>query len=57
MKTHPGSAWARAGPQLMAALGNTATNVARLGGHSNIAAAQRAAAWSPHPITNALRAA
>jgi predicted transposase YbfD/YdcC len=46
-----------AGPQLMAALRNTATNIARLGGHSNIAAAQRAAAWSPNAITDALRAA
>jgi predicted transposase YbfD/YdcC len=46
-----------AGPQLMAALRRTATNVARLGGHFDIAAAQRAAAWSPHAITDALRAA
>jgi predicted transposase YbfD/YdcC len=45
------------GPQLMAALRNTATNIARLGGHSNIAAAQRAAAWSPTAITDALNAA
>ena len=41
----------------MAALRNTATNIARLGGHSNIAAAQRAAAWSPNAITEALHAA
>lgn len=46
-----------AGPQLMAALRNTATNIARLAGHSNIAAAQRTAAWSPTAITDALRAA
>jgi predicted transposase YbfD/YdcC len=46
-----------AGPQLMAALRNTATNIARLAGHSNIAAAQRAAAWSPTAISDALRAA
>jgi len=42
--------------QLMAALRNTAANVARLAGHTNIAAAQRDAAWSP-TITDALRAA
>jgi hypothetical protein len=42
------------GPQSMAALRNTATTIARLGGHSNIAAAQRTAAWSPTAITDAL---
>src|SRR3954468_1535492 len=46
-----------AGPELMAALRNTATNIARLGGHANIAAAQRDAAWSPIAISDALRAA
>lgn len=46
-----------AGPQLMAALRNTATNIARLAGHTNIAAAQRTAAWSPTAITDALHAA
>src|SRR3954452_24204811 len=46
-----------AGPQLMAALRNTATNIARLTGHANIAAAQRTAAWSPTAITAALHAA
>jgi predicted transposase YbfD/YdcC len=46
-----------AGPQLMAALRNTAANIARLAGHTNIAAAQRDAAWSPTAITDALRAA
>jgi predicted transposase YbfD/YdcC len=46
-----------AGPQLMAALRNTATNIARLTGHANIAAAQRTAAWSPTAITEALHAA
>jgi hypothetical protein len=46
-----------AGPQPMAALRNTATNIARLGGHPNIAAAQRAAAWSPTAISDALRTA
>jgi predicted transposase YbfD/YdcC len=45
------------GPQMMAALRNTATNIARLGGHHNIAAAQRAAAWSPTAITDALSTA
>jgi predicted transposase YbfD/YdcC len=45
------------GPQLMAALRNTATNIARLTGHANIAAAQRDAAWSPTAISDALRAA
>ena len=45
------------GPQVMAALRNTATNIARLTGHDNIAAAQRAAAWHPTAITNALNAA
>ena len=46
-----------AGPQLMAALRNTAANIARLAGHTNIAAAQRDAAWSPTAITDALHAA
>jgi predicted transposase YbfD/YdcC len=45
------------GPQVMAALRNTATNIARLGGHDNIAAAQRAAAWHPTAVTDALNAA
>src|SRR3954449_4545283 len=46
-----------AGPQLMAALRNTAANIARLAGHTNIAAAQRDAAWSPTAITDAPHAA
>jgi predicted transposase YbfD/YdcC len=46
-----------AGPQLMAALRNTATNIARLAGHTNIAAAQRDAAWNAITTTDALRAA
>src|SRR4051794_36322761 len=46
-----------AGPQLMAALRNTAANIARLADHTNIAAAQRDAAWSPTAITDALHAA
>jgi hypothetical protein len=45
------------GPQVMAAFRNTANNIAHLTGHDNIAAAQRAAAWHPHAITDALRAA
>src|SRR4051794_16125271 len=44
-------------PELMAALRNTAANIARLTGHANIAAAQRDAAWNPTAITDALRAA
>jgi predicted transposase YbfD/YdcC len=45
------------GPPVMAALRNTATNIARLSGHENIAAAQRAAAWHPTAVTDALHAA
>jgi len=45
------------GPQVMAALRNTANNIARLNGHANIAAAQRAAAGHPNAITDALNAA
>lgn len=45
------------GPQVMAALRNTANNIARLNGHNNIAAAQRAAAWHPNAITDTLNAA
>ena len=41
----------------MAALRNTATNLARLTGQDNIAAAQRAAAWHPTAIIDALNAA
>jgi hypothetical protein len=43
--------------QVLAALRITATNLARLGGHDNIAAAQRAAAWDPTAITDTLNAA
>ena len=46
-----------AGPQLMAALRNTATNIARLTGHANIAAVRLRTAWNPTAITNALCAA
>jgi hypothetical protein len=45
------------GPQMMAALRNTATNIARLGGQQNMAAAQRTAAWSPTAIIAALNTA
>jgi len=41
----------------MAALRDTATNLARLDGYDDIAAAQRAAAWHPTAITDALNAA
>ena len=44
------------GHQVMAALRNTATNLARPDGYDNIAAAQRAAAWHPSAITDALNA-
>jgi predicted transposase YbfD/YdcC len=36
-----------AGPQVMAALRNTAVNISRLAGHTNIAAAQRHYSWEP----------
>jgi len=36
-----------AGPQVMAALRNTAININRLVGHTNIAAAQRRYSWAP----------
>lgn len=42
---------------MMAALRDTAPKVARLGGHHNIAAAERVAAWSPTAITHALSTA
>jgi predicted transposase YbfD/YdcC len=45
------------GPQVLAALRKTATNLARLAGHENIAAAQRTAAWHPTAITDTLNAA
>src|SRR3954447_11162763 len=44
-------------PELMAALRNTAANIARLTRPPNTAAAQRDAAWNPTAITDALRAA
>jgi len=48
-------AWRRTSAHGRAA--NTATNIARLTGHANIAAAQRTAARSPTAITEALHAA
>jgi hypothetical protein len=45
------------GPQVMAALRNTATNLARPTGCDNVAAAKRTAAWHPIAITDALNAA
>jgi predicted transposase YbfD/YdcC len=46
-----------AGPQVMAALRNTAINVSRLAGHSNIAAAQRLYSWTPGAAIEAVTAA
>jgi predicted transposase YbfD/YdcC len=46
-----------AGPQIMAALRNTAINVSRLAGHSNIAAAQRLYSWTPGAAIDAITAA
>src|SRR2546421_655336 len=46
-----------AGPQVMAALRNTAINVSRLAGHTNIAAAQRLYSWTPGAAIEAITAA
>ncbi|HVI35951.1 MAG TPA: ISAs1 family transposase [Gaiellales bacterium] len=46
-----------AGPQVMAALRNTAINVSRLAGHTNIAAAQRRYSWTPGAAVEAITAA
>jgi predicted transposase YbfD/YdcC len=46
-----------AGPQIMAALRNTAINVSRLAGHANIAAAQRHYSWTPGAAIDAITAA
>jgi predicted transposase YbfD/YdcC len=46
-----------AGPQIMAALRNTAINISRLAGHTNIAAAQRHYSWTPATALNAVLAA
>ena len=43
-----------AGPQVMAALRNTAINISRLAGHTNIAAAQRHFSWTPAAALNAV---
>ena len=51
------AAAAVAGPELDRARRNTATNIARLGGQHNMAAAQRTAAWSPTAIIAALNTA
>ena len=45
------------GPQVMAALRNTALNLARLDGHANIARAQRRASWTPDEVRRTLAAA
>jgi hypothetical protein len=45
------------GPQVMAALCNTAINIIRLRGGANIAAAHRAFSYSPADVLNALTAA
>jgi predicted transposase YbfD/YdcC len=45
------------GPQVMAALRNTAINVSRLAGHSNLAAAQRHYSWTPGAAIDAITAA
>jgi predicted transposase YbfD/YdcC len=45
------------GPQVMAALRNTALNLARLDGHTNIARAQRQASWTPDAVRQTLAAA
>jgi predicted transposase YbfD/YdcC len=46
-----------AGPQVMAALRNTAINVSRLAGHANVAAAQRHYSWTPGAAVEAITAA
>jgi len=45
------------GPQVMAALGNTAINIIRLRGQTNIAAAHRAFSYRPADVLDALTAA
>jgi predicted transposase YbfD/YdcC len=45
------------GPQVMAALRNTANNIARLRGDTNMAHVQRNASWRPETITEAIHAA
>jgi predicted transposase YbfD/YdcC len=48
---------AGAGPQVMAALRNTALNLNRLDGHTNIASAQRQASWRPRAALQTISAA
>jgi hypothetical protein len=48
---------AGSGPQVMAALRNTALNLNRLDGHTNIARAQRQASWQPGTALKAIHAA
>jgi predicted transposase YbfD/YdcC len=48
---------AGSGPQVMAALRNTALNLNRLNGHTNIASAQRQTSWRPHAALKAITAA
>jgi predicted transposase YbfD/YdcC len=45
------------GPQVLAALRNTALNLARLDGHANIARAQRQASWIPDAVKQTLATA
>ena len=46
-----------AGPHVMATIRNTAMNISRLAGHTNIAAAQRHYSWTPDAAVNAVYAA
>jgi predicted transposase YbfD/YdcC len=48
---------AGSGPQVMAALRNTALNLNRLDGHTNIARAQRRASWQPGTALRTIHAA
>lgn len=51
------SSRAGSGPQVMAALRNTALNLNRLDGHANIARAQRQASWRPRTTLQTINAA
>ncbi len=55
--TGKGSVSAGAGPQVMAAPRNTALNLNRLDGNTNIARAQRQANWQPSTALEAIHAA
>ena len=48
---------AGSGPHVLATLRNTALNLHRLGGHTNIARAQRRAAWSAGAAFRTINAA